>query len=72
MAVLYSDQTTAGYRQDLLDEIQMVSPSATPIFTRLADVQGSSTVHEWVEDTLATADCGERFLKVRRLRLLRP
>lgn len=55
MAVLYSDQTTAGYRQDLLDEIQMVSPSATPIFQRLADVKGSSTVHEWVEDTLATA-----------------
>jgi hypothetical protein len=55
MAVLYSDQTTAGYRQDLLNEIQMVSPSTTPIFTRLADTQGSSTVHEWVEDTLATA-----------------
>ena len=55
MAVLYSDQTSAGYRQDLLDEIQMVSPSATPVFTRLADVGGSSTVHEWVEDTLATA-----------------
>lgn len=55
MAVLYSDQTTAGYREDLKDEIQMVSPSATPIYQRLADVQGSSTVHEWVEDTLSTA-----------------
>ena len=55
MAVLYSDQTTAGYRQHILDEIQMVSPSDTPVFTRLADIQGSAILHEWVEDTLATA-----------------
>lgn len=55
MAVLYSDQTTAGYREHILDEIQMVSPSDTPIFSRLADVNGSAILHEWVEDTLATA-----------------
>lgn len=55
MAVLYSDQTTAGYREHILDEIQMVSPSDTPIFTRLADISGTAVLHEWVEDTLATA-----------------
>lgn len=55
MAVLYSDQTTAGYREHILDEIQMVSPSDTPIFTRLVDTTGTAVVHEWVEDTLATA-----------------
>lgn len=55
MAVLYSDQTTAGYREHILDEIQMVSPSDTPIFSRLADVNGTAILHEWVEDTLATA-----------------
>lgn len=55
MSVLYSDQTTGGYREHILDEIQMVSPSDTPIFTRLADIQGSAIVHQWVEDTLATA-----------------
>lgn len=55
MAVLYSDQPTGGYRQDILDEIQMVSPSDTPIFSRLADVKGTAVLHEWVEDTLSTA-----------------
>lgn len=55
MAVIYSDQTTAAYREDILDEIQMVSPSDTPIFSRLADVTGTAVLHEWVEDTLATA-----------------
>ncbi len=55
MAVLYSDQTSAGYREHILDEIQMVSPSDTPIFSRLADVNGTAVLHEWVEDTLATA-----------------
>jgi hypothetical protein len=55
MAVLFSDQPTAGYREDILDEIQMVSPSDTPIFNRLADTQGYAVVHSWVEDTLATA-----------------
>jgi hypothetical protein len=38
MAVLYSDQTTGGYREHILDEIQMVSPASTPVFSRLADV----------------------------------
>lgn len=55
MAVLYSDQTTAGYREHILDEIAMVSPADTPVFTRLADVTGTAILHEWVEDTLATA-----------------
>jgi hypothetical protein len=55
MAVLYSDQTTGGYREHILDEIQMVSPASTPVFSRLADVQGSAIQHQWVEDTLATA-----------------
>src|SRR5258708_6129311 len=55
MAVLYSDQTTAGYREDILDEIQMVSPAGTPIFSRLSDTTGTAIVHSWVEDTLATA-----------------
>lgn len=55
MAVLYSDQTTAGYREHILDEIQMVSPADTPIFSRLADTTGTAILHQWVEDTLATA-----------------
>ncbi len=55
MAVLYSDQTTGGYREHILDEIQMVSPSSTPVFSRLADVEGTAILHQWVEDTLATA-----------------
>lgn len=55
MAVLYSDQTTGGYREHILDEIQMVSPASTPVYSRLADVTGSAILHQWVEDTLATA-----------------
>jgi hypothetical protein len=55
MSLLASDQTSAGYREDLLDEIQMVSPESCPIYSRLGDSKGTSTVHEWVEDTLATA-----------------
>lgn len=55
MAVLYSDQTTGGYREHILDEIQMVSPASTPVFSRLADTDGSAILHQWVEDTLATA-----------------
>ena len=55
MATIYSDQPTAAYREHILDEIQMVSPEDTPIFSRLADTSSDATTHEWVEDTLATA-----------------
>jgi hypothetical protein len=55
MAVLYSDQSTAGYREHILDLVQLVSPEDTPIFNRLADTTGTATLHEWVEDTLASA-----------------
>jgi hypothetical protein len=55
MATLGSDQSSAGYREHILDLIQMVSPEDTPIFSRLADTSGSSTLHEWVEDTLSSA-----------------
>lgn len=46
---------TAGNREDILDMIQMVSPEETPIFSALKDSSAVATIHNWVEDTLATA-----------------
>jgi hypothetical protein len=46
---------TAGNREDILDMIILVSPEETPLFTRLPDASASATLHQWVEDTLATA-----------------
>jgi len=50
-----SYNTTAGNREDILDLIQQISPEETPIFSRLKDCVAASTVHVWVQDTLATA-----------------
>lgn len=55
MAVLYSDQTTGGYRESIKDEIQMVSPDSTPVYARIGNTKGTAILHEWVEDTLSTA-----------------
>lgn len=47
--------TTAGNREDILDMIQQISPEETPIFSRLKDSTASATLHQWVQDSLATA-----------------
>lgn len=55
MAVLETYDSTAGNREDIYDVLQLVSPEDTPLLTRLPDATASSTLHQWVEYTLASA-----------------
>ena len=52
---LVTYNVTSGNREDILDLIQIISPEEAPIFSRLKDSVAYATVHQWVQDTLATA-----------------
>lgn len=45
-------------REDLSDVISMISPYDTPFFSMIGTVAATSTKHEWLRDSLATADSG--------------
>lgn len=44
-----------GNREDLIDEIYMISPTDTPLQANIAKTRAAATFHEWQTDTLATA-----------------
>lgn len=45
-------------REDLSDVISMISPYDTPFFSMIGTVAATSTKHEWLRDSLASADSG--------------
>ena len=44
-----------GNREDLVDEIYMISPTDTPFQANISKTRATSTLHEWQTDSLATA-----------------
>ena len=45
--------TSAGIREDLGSIIENLSPSETPVLSAAKTLTATSTLHEWLEDTLA-------------------
>ncbi len=45
--------TTVGNREDLSDDIWMISPTDTPFLSALSRVSADMTLHEWQTDSLA-------------------
>jgi len=43
-----------GIREDLSDEIFMISPTETPFLTGIAKTKATNPAHEWQTDVLAT------------------
>lgn len=48
--------TAVGNREDLSDTIYDISPTETPVASRLARVSASNTTHTWQMDSLAAVD----------------
>lgn len=46
----------AGLREDLLDVIVNISPTETPMLSGFKKSKASGTLHEWLTDTLGTAN----------------
>src|SRR5690242_3453632 len=46
-----------GDREDLTDNIYMLSPTATPLMSMIGREKCTNTLHEWQIDTLADPDC---------------
>lgn len=44
-----------GIREDLSDDIYNISPTDTPVLSRIARVKATNTNHEWLTDALAAA-----------------
>lgn len=42
-------------REDLTDDIYLIDPTETPIFSRIPDVDATNTNHEWQTEALAAA-----------------
>ena len=43
-----------GNRQDISDIITNISPSDTPLYSRIGRTRATAVTHEWLEDTLGT------------------
>lgn len=54
-AGVYRTDNAAGkqLREDLLDEMTMISPVETPLFSNLGESTANQTLHEWVNDEIA-------------------
>lgn len=50
-----------GMREDLSDEIYNISPTETPVLSRLSRVKATNTNHEWLTDALAAAASNRRI-----------
>ena len=50
-----------GTREDLSDEIYNISPTDTPVLSRIARVKATQTNHEWLTDALAAAASNRRI-----------
>lgn len=51
---VYRSDNAAGkqMREDLLDEITMISPVDTPLFSNLGESSATQSLHEWLNDTI--------------------
>ena len=56
-ASLVLDHATiaVGNREDLIDQIYMISPADTPFQANVAKNKATAVLHEWQTDTLAAA-----------------
>lgn len=54
-AKLFYDERAKGNREDLSNEITMISPTDTPFLTRFGKVKAKSVIHDWLTDSLADA-----------------
>lgn len=50
-----------GNREDLSDTIYMISPTETPVVSKLPRVKATSTKHEWLTDALAAAAANRKI-----------
>jgi len=50
----FSTYDAVGNREDLSDLIHMISPSSTPLLSKIGKTTSTSTKHEWQLDTLAS------------------
>lgn len=58
MAILqgtFETFSAIGNREDLVDEIYMISPTDTPLQANIAKAKATAVLHEWQTDTLAAA-----------------
>lgn len=53
MAVFQSYQASAGNREDLINVIENISHTETPLLSTLGRGKATSTKHEWLTDTVA-------------------
>ena len=60
---LLSYDATAGNREDLTNDIYMIDPTETPIFSRIPDTDANNTNHEWQTEELATASDANAHLE---------
>lgn len=50
----YQTYQAIGNREDLIDVITMISPTKTPVLSMTASTRATSTLHEWLTDTLSS------------------
>ena len=58
MAVFETYNTATAIREDLLDVIVNISPTETPMLSGFKKSKAKATLHEWLTDTLGSADAG--------------
>ena len=58
MAVFETYNTSTAIREDLLDVIVNISPTETPMLSGFKKSKAHGTLHEWLTDTLGTANAG--------------
>jgi hypothetical protein len=59
----FSVYDAVGNREDLSDEIFMISPTETPFFSAVEKVTASAVLHEWQTDALASVDTSNAVLE---------
>src|SRR6185312_2112662 len=55
IANTYLTFSAIGNREDLVDEIYMISPTDTPFQAAIGKVKARAVLHEWLPDSLAAA-----------------
>jgi hypothetical protein len=58
MATFETYNSSDGIREDLLDVVVNISPVETPMLSGFKKSKANGTLHEWLNDTLGTADAG--------------
>ena len=52
--------TAVGNKEDVSDIITNISPSDTPLYSRIGKTKATQVIHEWLEDTLGDANQNEQ------------